>query len=213
MIDGILVLGLAYLVGSISGSMVVGRFRRVDIRTMGSGNAGGTNALRTQGWRFALPVVLIDVGKGVLVVAAVPALLPLFSPSVTDLRTLAAACGLVAVAGHVWPVYFRFRGGKGAGTAAGVIGCLIPSGIVPLLVLWIVTILLTGYVGLATVLAAVVFLPLFWLLGAEPMPVGLLLVATGLTLLILYTHRSNIRRLLGGTENRFEGARIFRRRP
>src|SRR5687767_15902764 len=98
---------MAYLLGSIVGALAIGQLRGVDIRTLGSGNAGGTNALRTQGWRFALGVVLIDVGKGALA-AALASRLPLPGSA----WMLAAV--LAAVAGHVWPVFHGFRGGKGA---------------------------------------------------------------------------------------------------
>src|SRR4249920_691181 len=109
---------LSYLLGSLSGSLLIGRLHGVDIRRAGSGNAGGTNAFRTQGWRFALGVALIDVGKGVAAtwlgmhVAAV-------APSPVDTAyAQAALCGFAAVVGHCWPVFFGFRGGKGAATAA-----------------------------------------------------------------------------------------------
>src|SRR5687768_1118739 len=99
----------AYLLGSISGSLLLGRLRGVDIRTQGSGNAGGTNALRTQGWRFALGVVLIDVGKGALAAALAGFVVPGASHSGWTLAAVFAA-----VAGHVWPLFHGFRGGKGA---------------------------------------------------------------------------------------------------
>lgn len=103
----------AYLLGSASGSLLLGRARGVDIRTQGSGNAGGTNAFRTQGWRFALGVVAFDVGKGALA-ASFGYLLPGGMPTTPLAQAL--ACGLAAAIGHVWPVWHGFRGGKGAAT-------------------------------------------------------------------------------------------------
>src|SRR5579871_4691792 len=120
---------LAYLLGSLMGSLIVGRlYGGVDIRTVGSGNAGGTNALRTQGKVFALWVMLIDVGKGVLATAVVPGLPLPFSSSAPplDLGWTAALCGALAVFGHVFPLFFGFRGGKGAATFLGCVAVLMP---------------------------------------------------------------------------------------
>src|SRR3982750_4175819 len=98
---------LAYLLGSLSGSLLLGRFRGVDIRTQGSGNAGGTNALRTQGWKFALGVVVVDVGKGAL--AAWLALRSAPTDGTLSPYAVALAASLAAVIGHVWPVWHGFR--------------------------------------------------------------------------------------------------------
>lgn len=213
MLDLIWMTLLGYLLGSISGSLVLGRLRGVDIRSMGSGNAGGTNALRSVGWLFALMVVLIDIGKGVVAAMMIPALPPVFGedlPLATG--SVAALCGLASVVGHVWPVYFGFRGGKGAGTAVGVIAVVAPWCILPLVVVWLVTLLGTGYVGLATVLAGLSLVPSMWLLGPDPLAPALGALAIALAGLLLFTHRSNLARLKSGTENRFEKARVLKRR-
>ncbi|MDT8410559.1 MAG: glycerol-3-phosphate 1-O-acyltransferase PlsY [Wenzhouxiangellaceae bacterium] len=203
---------LAYLVGSVSGSLVLGRLRGLDIRVMGSGNAGGTNALRSVGWAFALMVVIIDVGKGAIA-ALIPKLPLIWGESLPIGPTSAAAvCGMAAVIGHVWPVYFDFRGGKGAGTAVGAIAVVSPWCILPLLVVWVVTLLGTGYVGLATILAGLSLVPAMWLLGPDPVPVGLGIFAIALAGLLLFTHRGNLARMKSGTENRFEKARLLKRR-
>lgn len=204
---------LGYLLGSVSGALLLGRLRGVDIRQLGSGNAGGTNALRTVGWRFALGVILIDVGKGALA-AWLGARLPALGggPVALDPTSLAAIAGAGAVFGHVWPVYFGFRGGKGAGTAVGVVAVVAPWCILPLLVVWLVTLLGTGYVGLATVLAGLSLVPSMWLLGPNPLPPALSGLAIVLAGLLLLTHRSNLARLKSGTENRFEKARVLKRR-
>lgn len=201
---------LAYLLGSIIGSLVVGRlFGGVDIRSEGSGNAGGTNALRTRGWKFALPVMLIDVGKGVLaalVVARLP--LPWVPEALFHPAWIAVACGAAAVIGHVWPIWFRFRGGKGMATYLGVLGVLAWPVLVMALMVWLIVLVLTGYVGLATMIAAAAvaiysllitgFAPLFWF--------GLVMA-----LFIVFTHRTNVARLRDGTEYRFEKAMLFKR--
>ncbi len=113
---------LSYFIGSLMGSLIMGHIRGgVDIRTMGSGNAGGTNALRTQGFAFALGVVIIDVGKGVIGAGIIPGLdLPFIGASPEVSWTwLTISCATAAVIGHVWPMWHGFRGGKGAATLIG----------------------------------------------------------------------------------------------
>jgi len=213
MLDLLWMMLLGYLLGSISGSLVLGRLRGLDIRAMGSGNAGGTNAFRTVGWLFALMVVLIDIGKGVLAALAVPILPTVFGESLPlSTTSVGALCGLAAVIGHVWPVYFGFRGGKGAGTAVGVVAAVAPWCILPLVVVWLVALLGTGYVGLATVLAGLSLVPSMWLLGPDQVGPSLGGLAIGLAGLLLFTHRSNLARLKSGTENRFEKARVLKRK-
>jgi acyl phosphate:glycerol-3-phosphate acyltransferase len=212
MLDLLLIPLAGYLIGSISGSLVLGRFREIDIRAMGSGNAGGTNALRTVGWKFALGVVLIDLGKGAVAAGLLPLLGPWLSAEPASAVTLGALAGLTAVVGHVWPLYFGFRGGKGAGTAVGVMAVLAPWTIAPLLLVWAMTVIATGYVGLATVLAGLSLVPAMWLLGPDPLPLALGVLAIALALLLILTHRANLSRLRQGTENRFEKARLLKRR-
>lgn len=213
MIEVVIVALLGYLLGSVSGSLVLGRWRGLDVRTAGSGNAGGTNALRVAGWRFALAVLLIDIGKGVVAVLLAPQFVSLL-PVVTlqSSVVLGAIAGFAAVLGHVWPVYFGFRGGKGAGTAVGVVAVLAPWCILPLLLVWLITILGTGYVGLATVLAGLSLVPSMWWLGPAPLPPALAFLSLALALLLVFTHRSNLTRLRQGNENRFERARLLKRR-
>ncbi|MEZ5464723.1 MAG: glycerol-3-phosphate 1-O-acyltransferase PlsY [Lysobacteraceae bacterium] len=197
----------AYLLGSISGSLLIGRFRGVDIRTQGSGNAGSTNAFRTQGWRFALGVLLIDVGKGALAVWLAghwPWPLPSLSWVSTNWLAL-----LAAVVGHVWPAFHGFRGGKGVGTLLGGLLLIWLPGAGVFFAVAVLTLIITGYVGLASILGAL-SLPLAAIL--LPGTSDLLLPTALLAMLIAFTHRQNIRRLLAGNENRFERARLLRRR-
>ena len=196
---------LAYLLGSVSGSMVMGRFRGVDIRASGSGNAGGTNAFRTQGFRFALGVVIIDIGKGALAAWLCPKLgLPaLEDPIAAEIQVL--ACGFAAVVGHCYPVWYGFRGGKGAATAVGALLAIQPLALVPMIGTWVLVLVLTGWVGLATILAAISLVPAFaWIDNTAANLVFSVLLA----LFIVFMHRSNIRRLLDGTENRFDRIRV-----
>ncbi|SFK47429.1 glycerol-3-phosphate 1-O-acyltransferase PlsY [Lysobacter sp. cf310] len=197
---------IAYLIGSLSGSLLLGRLRGVDIRQQGSGNAGGTNAFRTQGLRFALGVVVIDIGKGALAAWLALSYAPVASGlSVTAHGYLAA---FAAVLGHVWPLWHGFRGGKGAATAVGGLLVLWPYATPPLLIVWVATLVLSGYVGLATVLAALCLPVLAWWSDAgEPR----LWFACAVALLIVYTHRGNLARLRAGTESRFARARLLHR--
>ncbi len=205
MIPALVALGLAYLLGSLSGSLILGRWVGVDIRASGSGNAGGTNAFRTRGWRFALVVVLIDIGKGAL--AAWLGLRLWTDGAGFSATDLACACTLMAAIGHTWPLYFGFRGGKGAGTLVGGLCVAWPLSVAPLFLVWVGCLVLTGYVGLSTLLAAATLIPLaLWL---QPAQLPFALAAAGF---ILFTHRSNLVRLLNGSEHRFERVRLLRRR-
>ena len=196
---------IAYLVGSVSGSMVMGKVRQVDIRKSGSGNAGGTNAFRTQGFSFALAVVIIDIGKGVLAASLVPMLNMGPLGDALSREGQAMVCGLMAVVGHCYPVWYGFRGGKGAATAVGALLVIGPPVIVPMLIVWVLTLVLTGWVGLATILAAITMVPAFIWLDASASGVWFSVI---LAAFIVFMHRSNIRNLLNGTENRFEKIRV-----
>ena len=195
---------VAYLLGSLSGSLLIGRLRGIDIRKSGSGNAGGTNALRVAGWRFALGVIVIDVGKGAL--AALLGLYPIAGTSDTPFETIAVgvACSVAAVIGHCWPVFFGFRGGKGAGTAVGSVLVLAPLLAGLMFLLWLVIIASTRFVGLATVIAGLGF-PVFVLLAGRfgyPQPGVMFAFSIVIAVLIVFTHRSNLLRLWRGQEPR-----------
>jgi glycerol-3-phosphate acyltransferase PlsY len=205
---------ISYFLGSVMGAMVMGRIRGgVDIRTMGSGNAGGTNALRTQGPLFALGVVVIDVGKGILGAGVVPALdLPFVGIDPEVSRTwLALSCAAATVFGHVWPFFHRFRGGKGAATYVGTFIVLNPAVILPMLLVWAWVVVFSGYVGLATMTAAV-SVPVW--LGATRLPEdqGLFIYSAVMALFIIFWHRANIQRMRRGEEHRNERLMLFRRK-
>ena len=192
---------IAYLLGSLSGSLLIGRLRGVDIRRQGSGNAGGTNALRTQGWKFALGTVLIDVGKGVLAVW-------LARRFGAGLAWLPFAAALAAVVGHVYPLFHGFRGGKGAGTLVGALLVLWPLALAVLVGTWLLVLAATGYVGLSTVLAGLTLVPLALATGAGPVALAF---SIAIAAFLVFTHRSNLARLRAGTEHRFERVRLFSR--
>jgi glycerol-3-phosphate acyltransferase PlsY len=203
---------LAYLLGSLMGSLIVGRFfGGVDIRKAGSGNAGSTNALRTQGKVFALWVMIIDIGKGVAAAWLVPSI-PLPVPGGEALAGpwTAAVCGMLCIIGHVFPVFFGFRGGKGAATYVGVTAVLAPLALIPGLLVFAVTLTISGYVGLSTVLSTwgiALFAAYYFGLNSP-----FFTYALAMALFILYTHRGNLQRLMAGNENRFERAMLLRKK-
>ena len=208
----------SYLLGSLIGSLIVGKLRGgVDIRTLGSGNAGGTNALRTQGKWFALWVMVIDVGKGIVatyVIARLPTYHFLQPPwakaGSTVIGTLDAGyyspwlpvvCGLAVILGHVYPIWFGFRGGKGVATLVGVVLALSSQLLLVVLVVWLAMVVLFGYVSLASIVATMSIA--VWVGVTQPEPFGLLLLFGAVAaVLIAFTHRSNLARMRAGTEPR-----------
>ena len=202
---------IAYLLGSLMGALLVGVVRGVDIREFGSGNAGGTNALRTQGFWFAAATVVIDVGKGWLAAGWLPGLeIPgIAADLAVDRGWLTAACAAAAVIGHVWPLFHEFRGGKGGATLVGALLALSPWIVAVVLAVWLVVVMLTGLVGLATMTAAVSVPIAIWVLG--PQGKALPAFAIAMAALIVFAHRSNIGRMNAGTEPRMN--RLWLLRP
>ena len=202
----------AYLLGSISGSMIIGKFRKVDIRTMGSGNAGGTNAFRTQGALFALGVIAIDISKGWIAIHYIGTILSeSIGVPLQDIFLLSLMCGFASVLGHIYPIYHNLKGGKGAGTLIGVlIGLSLPPyTILILIVIWLFVLILTGYVGLGTILTGLSF-PIYLYISPDMVLNELMGFGIACSLLIIFTHRSNIVRMSKGNENQFEKIMIFK---
>jgi acyl phosphate:glycerol-3-phosphate acyltransferase len=197
---------LSYLLGSVVGGLVVGRLRGgVDIRSMGSGNAGGTNALRTQGKSFALWVLLIDIGKGWIATHVLAREWPhtgQFDP------WIGTACGIAVILGHVYPLWYGFRGGKGVATLVGAAVGLDPWLLIPMLVTWLVAVALFGFVGLASMLGALA-LAVAATYGSSGPDVPLLTFGVLSAVLITLTHRSNIARMLAGKEPRVRRLWLF----
>jgi glycerol-3-phosphate acyltransferase PlsY len=196
---------LAYLLGAVMGALLVGQLRGgVDIRKAGSGNAGGTNALRTQGKAFAAWVLLVDIGKGVLAAAVIPNLeIPGIGidPAIGR-EPLLYAVAFAAIAGHAFPVWYEFRGGKGGATAAGLLCFLVPMLAWPILLMWLIVVFFSGFVGLATISSAVAAAVYIGVTEFnERLP--LFVFAAAVAALIIYTHRGNLQRMLNGTESRF----------
>jgi len=205
---------ISYFIGSMMGSMIVGKLRGgVDIRTMGSGNAGGTNALRTQGLLFALGVIIIDIGKGAIGAGIVPELnLPFVAEDPALSRAwLTICCSMAVVLGHVWPIYHGFKGGKGAGTFVGTLLVLTPTLVIGVAFVWAWVLVLSGFVGLATMSAAI-GLPVYLGLVVLPDEQPLFIYATVMAMCIVFWHRSNIARMREGTEHQNTRFMIFRRK-
>ena len=204
---------IAYLLGSIVGSLVVGFLKGgVDIRKSGSGNAGATNALRTQGAGFAVWVIIIDVVKGWFAAAVLPGLpLPGIPPASDDLwLLLPAACAFAAILGHVFPVWHGFRGGKGVATLVGAYAGLGPFLLVPLFATWLAIVMISGFVGFASIVAAMA-MPVYLLLRNGPVFTYELGFSLACAALVLYTHRGNVRRMREGTEPRSRKLWLFGR--
>jgi acyl phosphate:glycerol-3-phosphate acyltransferase len=186
----------SYLLGAIPTSYLAARaFRGIDLREHGSRNLGATNLYRVLGWRFALPVGLFDAAKGLIPVLV-------FAPRVSSSELFALVCGLMAVLGHVFSVFVRFRGGKGVATAAGVMLGLTPAAMGLALAVWIVVVYCTGYVSLGSIAGAAIF-PVAVLLLDPPSVRLVRWLDVGVAAAIIWLHRGNIKRLLNGTENRF----------
>jgi acyl phosphate:glycerol-3-phosphate acyltransferase len=195
---------LSYLLGSIVGSLLVGRLRGgVDIRQLGSGNAGGTNALRTQGKTFAFWVLVIDIGKG-WVATRVIAPFHMAQPY----AWLAAACGIAVMLGHVYPLWHGFRGGKAVATLVGATLGLDSWLLLPMLATWLVAVVLFGFVGLASMLGALA-LAVDGAVGTWEPRAPLVCFGVLSAVLIAFTHRSNIARMRAGTEPRARRLWLF----
>ena len=210
MIELVLKAGLSYLLGSVMGSLVIARLTGgADIRTLGSGNAGATNALRTQGRKVGLAVLAIDLTKGWIATGVLaPWVLPSVIPSAAAPLALwcAPLCGIAVMLGHVYPLWYGFRGGKGVATLLGAVLGINGWLLLPMMLTWLAAVIVFGYVGLASILAAVA-LAVAIAVTYQSAP----LIAFGIVsaLLILYTHRSNIARMRTGTESRARRLWLF----
>ena len=180
-----------YLLGSLNSSMIVGKFYGIDIRKHGSGNAGTTNTLRTLGKKAALFVLVGDLLKGVLAY--------LIGFYISGSATGGMIAGTVSILGHVWPVFFGFRGGKGVLTSLAVLLMMDWPIALAMLGLFIIIVAITRYVSLGSTIAAVLFPLTSLFLGRDTQNV---IVSAIIGILIVVMHRANIKRLLSGTESK-----------
>ncbi len=196
------IVGLSYLLGSIPFGYLAGRIAGLDVRQHGSGNIGATNVLRVLGKSWGYPVFFLDAFKGFLAVRLAITLAgqsPNGSEFVDYYAILAAA---FCVAGHSFPVWLNFKGGKGVATSAGALLGVVPIAAISIFLVWVMVFLITRYVSLASILAALA-LPLVVALLDRSRGHVLLFFSAAMTALVVWRHRTNISRLLAGTEPRF----------
>jgi len=186
----------AYLIGSIPFALLLARrWGAIDLRRVGSGNLGAANVMRTSGVAAGIVVVILDITKGAASV--------MLATRLSGNAAAPAAAGLAAILGHIYPIWLRFRGGKGVATACGVFSVLTPLAIPPALAIFLITVTLTKYISLGSLLATIALPPLAYVLGSEAAAVAAAVIAASI---IVFRHRSNVARLRTGTERRL-GAR------
>ena len=189
------VIAVAYLIGSIPFTLILSRRWGADLRSVGSGNMGAANVMRASGVTAGVLVAALDMAKGAASVW--------IAARLTDSAELPAAAGFAAIVGHIYPVWLRFRGGKGVATACGVFSMLTPLAVPPALALFALAVWFTQYISLGSVLASMALPPLAYALGS---PAPGVLAAAAASVLIIFRHRSNVLRVWMGTERRV-GAR------
>jgi glycerol-3-phosphate acyltransferase PlsY len=222
MIPVVIITILSYLVGSIPTAIIVAKTRRgIDIRQHGSGNAGGTNVIRVLGWKTGVFVIVCDMAKGLLatmVLARLIFVLPMESlPPFDEFAVVQIIAGCAAMLGHIWTLFAGFKGGKGIATAGGMLIGIAPVEVAVSLGVFLIVLLISNYVSLGSLSAATTF-PLTMFLRENVFMVDiqgyhtLIWFSIAISLLVIYTHRANVQRLLRGTENRISRSPLFNRR-
>ena len=204
-----IVIVVAYLMGSIPFGLIIGLARGIDVRTVGSKNIGATNVLRTVGRPWGILAFALDFGKGVAGAVLAPLLANAVCGGAPAPDIAALAGGLAAVAGHTWPVWLRFRGGKGVATSAGMLVAIAPAAVGIAFAVWLVVLIASRYVSLASISAAAALAVAIWFRASHSAPHWWLVPAlvTALAVLVIARHHANIARLMSGTENRFSWKR------
>ena len=182
---------VAYLIGSIPFALILARRWGTDLRVVGSGNLGAANVMRSSGVRAGVLVALLDMAKGAASVW--------IAERVSSGPVLPAAAGVAAIVGHIYPVWLKFRGGKGVATACGVFSILTPLALPPALAIFAAVVWLTKYISLGSVLASLALPALAYALGS---PAASVVAALAAATIIAFRHRSNVGRLRTGTEPR-----------
>ncbi|HHP7237224.1 glycerol-3-phosphate 1-O-acyltransferase PlsY [Longibacter sp.] len=211
MISLVIVLLLSYIVGSIPGSLWSSKLLYgIDVRKHGSGNAGATNTFRVVGWQAGVVATIVDMGKGAFAAGVLPlwaafGAFPSFGIAAESGVIVALLCGLAAVTGHMFPVFARFRGGKGVNTAAGILLALTPVSTLLAMLVFVLVLGTTRYVSLSSILAAIAFPTIVavrkYVFDAD-LTASLLIFGIVVGVAIVVAHQSNIRRLIAGNENR-----------
>ena len=201
MLAYILIVVTAYFLGSIPTGYLAARAKGIDIRTVGSGNIGATNAMRVLGKPAGIAVLLLDALKGYAAVAWVcPLWMKSFSGPAADVETLRIVAGIAAVLGHNFTCWLKFKGGKGIATSGGAYLALAPLAVGIALAAFILAVLLTRYVSIGSIAAAIALPAAVWCLPEHNLFLGI--VTSALGAMAIYKHRSNIKRLMTGTESR-----------
>jgi len=205
MLNLFLLIAISYLMGSIPTSIIAGKLLKgLDIREHGSGNAGATNVFRVLGWKAGLVVLIIDMLKGWIPTVYVSQL-GVESGLGWDLINYQIIAGFSAMFGHIWTIFAKFKGGKGVGTGAGMLIGLAPFAVLICIIVFIAVVAATRYVSLGSILASITFMAVIFVqkFGLEqPVPNELLIFSVFIPALIIFTHRSNIQRLLKGEESK-----------
>ena len=204
---------LSYILGSFPTSIITGKaIRGIDIRDHGSGNAGGTNVFRVLGWKPGLFVIIIDIFKGWFPTYFFTSYFHVHNTF--DIGLFQILFGFSAVLGHSYTIFARFKGGKGVGTLLGMLIALFPIAIPLCMLIFILSLIITGYVSIGSILASV-FLPIFLLtlpiIGINPPNLSLIIFSLLVPFFVIFTHRSNIVRLRQGNENQFKKFMIFKK--
>jgi len=215
MISLLSILILSYLVGSTPTSIIVGKILKgIDIRNYGSGNAGGTNAFRVLGWKTGVFVSLVDIAKGTFATVVISKI-HIDALPFDDTTLIMILAGVCAILGHTYTIFARFKGGKGVGTAAGMLIALFPIAFLICLIVFAIILFSTGIVSISS-MAAAVTLPIALLvidnLFSKNVDTTLTIFSIIIPFFIIFTHRSNIKRLIKGEEQSFEKVMIFRRK-
>lgn len=207
MLNMLLMIAISYLMGSIPTSIIAGKLLKgIDIRKEGSGNAGATNVFRVLGWKAGLVVLLIDMLKGWIPTVYVSQL-GMDSGLGWHAINYQILAGVCAMFGHIWTIFASFKGGKGVGTGAGMIIGLAPFPVLVCIIVFIVTVWLTRFVSLGSILASITFMAVVFVQKFalnQPVPMELLIFSVFIPVLIIFTHRANVQRLLKGEENKIQ---------
>ena len=205
MIDLIIKLVISYLLGSIPSSIIAGKLNGIDIREHGSGNAGGTNTFRVLGWKSGSIVTILDILKGFIASAYIATLFTGYTSAELSIEMIQIFCGFAAIIGHIWTIFAGFKGGKGVATAAGMMIGLYPETMGIAILLFVIVLFTFKIVSLSSMLSAssIPFILFFSTdLFGTPISDTFFNFSVIIAVLIVFTHRTNISRMLNGTENK-----------
>ncbi len=220
----LIIIALSYLAGSIPTAVIISKlFFGFDIRERGSGNMGSTNAFRVLGVKWGIIVQVVDILKGVLAVVVISHLFTGAMPFVNrtpfeDITVLRLIAGASAVLGHIFSAFVKFRGGKGINTATGMLIAIAPVDVGIALICFLIVVFASGYISLGSIVAAIT-IPTAMCVRYNILHVNIagyhtmIFFCIGIALLVIYTHRTNIKRLISGNESRFAKLQLFKHKP